>query len=164
IDPRLPDDTPAARPGLAYLTADVRTYRAAPFHAVAFTASLHHIAPLDAALDAAVALLAPGGALVIDDFDLDAPDLATLRWDYDAQELLAAAGAYDAAHVDGAPGDDPRARWEAGHAPHHDEAPLHGGAAMLAGIAARFHELRVVRGPYLWRHIARRVTHGARSG
>src|SRR5262249_12261233 len=79
--------------------------------AVAFTLSLHHIAPLDRALDRAVALLASGGRLVVDDFDLEAPDVATLRWYYDVQEVLAAAGAYEVARIDSGPEDDPVERW-----------------------------------------------------
>jgi SAM-dependent methyltransferase len=160
IDVRLPPpgERPA-HPRLALVEADLRTFVAPPFDAIAFTASLHHIAPLGRALDRAVALLAPGGTLVVDDFDLEAPDLTTLRWYYDLQEVLAAAGLYDAAHLDGAAAQDPLDRWRAGHEPHHpDEAPLHAGDAMLAAIRARFLDVQVARGPYLWRRVARHAT------
>lgn len=165
IDVALPP--PAERPAhprLTFVEADLRTFDAPPFDAIAFTASLHHIAPLGRALDRASALLAPGGRLIVDDFDLEAPDLATLRWYYDVQEILAAAGLTDADHVDGRAEQDPLDRWRVGHEPHHaDEAPLHGGDAMLAELGARFVDLQIARGPYLWRRIAHGVD-GARAG
>jgi len=164
LDVRFPDDRVPAAPRLAFVEADLRSFDAEPFDAVAFTASLHHVAPLGAALDHAFLLLAPGAMLVVDDFDLEAPDLATLRWYYDAQEVLAAAGAYDGAHVDGHPDRDPHDRWRAAHEPHEPrEAPLHAGDAMLAAIEERFTDVRVSRGPYLWRRLARHAQ-GERAG
>jgi SAM-dependent methyltransferase len=166
IDVRLPDDRAdvTAQARLALVEIDLLGYDAAPFDAIAFTASLHHVAPLGAALDRAFALLAPGGVLVVDDFDLEAPDLATLRWYYDAQEVLAAAGAYDPARSDGDADRDPQDRWRVGHEPREPhEAPLHAGDAMVAGIAARFADVREARGPYLWRRLARHAQ-GDRAG
>jgi SAM-dependent methyltransferase len=165
IDPRLPpaSERPiAAR--LTFVEADLLDFEAPAFDAIAFTSSLHHIAPLGEAIARACDLLAPGGLLVIDDFDLEAPDLATLRWYYDTQEVLVAAGAYAADRIDGAPDQDPHDRWRVGHEPHdRDEHPLHAGDAMIAAIEARFASVKEARGPYLWRHIARGVT-GARVG
>src|SRR5688500_5994698 len=66
IDPELPPDMPAVR-GVRYEKVALETLRdAGPFDAVAFTTSLHHVADLGRALDAASALLAPRGVLVID--------------------------------------------------------------------------------------------------
>ncbi len=165
IDPRLPpaSERPiAAR--LTFVEADLLDFDAPAFDAIAFTSSLHHIAPLGAALARAYELLAPGGVLVVDDFDLEAPDLATLRWYYDAQELLVAAGADAADRIEGEPDQDPHDRWRVGHEP--DDAhghPLHAGDAMVAAIEARFTSVKEARGPFLWRHVARGVT-GARAG
>jgi SAM-dependent methyltransferase len=166
IDVRLPDDRVdvSALARLALVQVDLLGFDAPVFDAVAFTASLHHIAPLGRALDRARALLAPGGVLVVDDFDLEAPDLATLRWYYDQQEVLAAAGAYDPARIDGHPDRDPHDRWRAAHEPHEPhEPPLHAGDAMVAAIEARFDDVRVSRGPYLWRRVARGAQ-GAHAG
>jgi SAM-dependent methyltransferase len=139
--------------GVRWVEGDFLAFDGGPFDAVLFTASLHHVSPLAAALDRARRLLVPGGVLVVDDFDLEAPDEETLRWYYDVQELLAVAGAYEAGHID-APCDGTSVeRWRAAHE-HHD-APLHTGGAMLAGIAERFGPASVTRGPYLFRYISR---------
>ncbi|HEX9773219.1 MAG TPA: class I SAM-dependent methyltransferase [Steroidobacteraceae bacterium] len=122
------------------------------FDAVAFTTSLHHIAALDDALARAESLLRPGGRLVLDEFDLAAPDAACARWYYDVQELLAAAGAYPADRIDDGADAEPRARWLAAHE-HHGEPPLHPGASMITAVEARFDGTRVERGPYLYRYI-----------
>jgi SAM-dependent methyltransferase len=124
------------------------------FEAIAFTASLHHIAALDGALARAALLLRPGGRLVLDEFDLVAPDAACARWYYDVQELLAAAGVYPADRIDDGADAEPRERWLAAHQ-HHGEPPLHTGAAMVAAVDVRFHEIRVERDPYLYRYIAK---------
>jgi len=158
IDLALPDPRPAHE-RLTFIEADVRTFDAAPFDAIAFTASLHHVAPLASALDRVYALLAPGGLLVVDDFDLESPDLSTLRWYYDTQEILSAAGLYAHERIDGAGEQDPQDRWRVGHEAddHSREAPLHAGESMVAEIEARFVDVKIARGPYLWRYIARGV-------
>jgi SAM-dependent methyltransferase len=126
----------------------------AAFDAVVFTASLHHIAGLEAALAQAEALLRPGGRLVLDEFDLAAPDSACARWYYDVQELLAAAGVYPAERIDDGAELEPRSRWLAAHE-HHGEPPLHSGASMITAVQAGFRDICVDRGPYLYRYICR---------
>jgi SAM-dependent methyltransferase len=51
-----------------------------PVDAVAFTRSLHHIGPLEAAVRKARDVLRPRGLLLVDDFAVDAIDAATLEW------------------------------------------------------------------------------------
>lgn len=134
-------------------------YDAEPFDAVVFTASLHHISPLPAAIDRAHRLLVPGGLLVADELDLDAPSAETLRWYYDVQELLAAAELFPRERVD-PPSSDVRGRWRLAH--HHDPA-LHTGVEMRRAIAARF-DLRDVHGAaYLYRYITKYLPHDARG-
>jgi SAM-dependent methyltransferase len=155
LDLELPDQQPA--PGVSYVEADLLTFDpgagAAPFDAVVFTASLHHISPLASAVERAASLTAPGGLVVADDFDLDAPDASTLRWYYEVQELLAAAGAYAADRID-PPIDPPRAdlvaRWRDAHA--HDP-PLHTGAQLRRALGDRLSLRAPRRGPYLYRYI-----------
>jgi SAM-dependent methyltransferase len=148
------DLSPPADPepsGVRWVQGDFLGFDDEPFDAVLFTASLHHITPLDAALERARGLLARGGVLVVDDFDLEAPDEATARWYYEVQELLVATGTYDACRLH-APRDlQALQRWQAEHE-HHD-VPLHAGRAMLAGIEQVFRSLEVTRGPYLYRYI-----------
>ena len=109
----------------------------APYDALLFTTSLHHIAPLDAALDRARALLAPGGRVVIDDFDVAAPDEPTAAF-------------WCAIHEHGvAPATAPLERWRT----HHDESPpLHTAATMHARLVPRFTILSATVGPYLYRY------------
>jgi SAM-dependent methyltransferase len=156
VDLALPVERPDSR--VRWIEGDFVTLEALDsepaFDAVVFTASLHHIATLDAALDRAESLLRSGGRLVLDEFDLAAPDVACARWYYDLQELLAAAGVYPADRIDDGPERDPRDRWLAAHE-HHGEPPLHPGASMVGAVQARFLDVRVTRGPYLYRHICR---------
>jgi SAM-dependent methyltransferase len=157
IDLRLPDPSPAAN--VTFLERDFLQFHAEPFDAVVFTASLHHISPIAAAVDRAYGLLGPGGLLVADDFDLDAPNAATLRWYYDVQELLAAAEIFPREYVD-PPGSDVHQRWRTAHA---EQPPLHTGVEMRRAIAARF-DLRDVHGAaYLYRYITRYLPHDARG-
>jgi SAM-dependent methyltransferase len=146
-------------PRSTFIERDFLHFDAEPFDAIVFTSSLHHITPLDAAIDRAYRLLAPGGLLVADDFDLDAPSLATLRWYYDIQELLAAAEAFPRERVD-PPSNDVHQRWRAAHS---DEPPLHTGVQMRRAIAERF-ALRDVHGAaYLYRYITHHLPHDARG-
>ncbi len=156
IDLRLPEPRPDR--AVRWIQGDYLALSPAvigeAFDAVVFTASLHHIHPLDRALERAHALLRPGGQLVLDELDLDAVDAATARWFYEIQELLVAAGCYPRDRVDGeADDDDPRRRWLDAHV-HHGEPPLHGGRAMIDAVETRFRHVAAERCPYLYRYIA----------
>jgi SAM-dependent methyltransferase len=157
IDLQLPDPSPAAN--VTFIERDFLRFDAESFDAIIFTASLHHISPIEAAVDRAYRLLGPTGLLVADDFDLDAPNAATLRWYYDVQELLAAADLFPRERVD-PPGSDVLQRWRAAHS---DDPPLHTGVQMRRAIADRF-DLRDVHGAaYLYRYITRYLPHDARG-
>lgn len=157
IDLKLPDPSPA--PGVTFIERDFLHYDDAPFDAIVFTASLHHISPLAAAIDRAYRLLTPGGLFVADDFDLDAPNVETLRWYYDIQDMLSAADLFPRERVD-PPNGDVVQRWRAAHS---DEPPLHTGVQMRRAIAERF-DLRDVHGAaYLYRYITRHLPHDARG-
>jgi SAM-dependent methyltransferase len=166
IDLRLPDPSPS--PNVAFIERDFLRFDAQPFDAIVFTASLHHISPLAAAIDRAYRLLAPGGLFVADDFDLDAPNLETLRWYYDIQDMLSAADLFPRERVDPQHGSPPGSaadgdviqRWRAAHS---DEPPLHTGVQMRRAIAERF-DLHDVHGAaYLYRHITKYLPHDARG-
>jgi SAM-dependent methyltransferase len=146
-------------PGVTFVERDFLAYDAPPFDAIVFTASLHHIAPLAAAIDRAHALLVPGGRFVADEFDLDAPDARTLGWYYDTQQQLVAEG-YDAHRIDHPHGDLVH-RWQHAHA--HDTR-LHTGAEMLAAIGARFSLGETQRLPYLYRYITTGLPQDDRGG
>ncbi|HEX7841069.1 MAG TPA: class I SAM-dependent methyltransferase [Kofleriaceae bacterium] len=157
LDLALPDPSPASN--VTFVERDFLRYDAGPFDAVVFTASLHHISLLDAAIDRAHHLLAPNGLLIADEFDLDAPSAETLRWYYDVQELLAAAELFPRERVD-PPASDVRGRWRLAH---HHEPALHTGVEMRRAIAARF-DLRDVHGAaYLYRYVTKYLPHDARG-
>jgi ubiquinone/menaquinone biosynthesis C-methylase UbiE len=145
IDAELGEVRPG--PGVRFVQADVRAYDDAPFDAVVFTSSLHHIAPLGSAIDSAARLLTSGGTLVVDDFD--APRASTIRWYYETQELLVAAGLYAGDRID-ADHADPRMRWLEAHTA---DPALATGRQMIAAIAARFAIRDTQRGAFLYRHV-----------
>jgi SAM-dependent methyltransferase len=120
-----------------------------PYDAVVFTASLHHLAPVGVALDRAAKLLARGGIVAVDDFDLAAADHAILAWYYGLQESLAASGQFPRDHID-PPGGDLLARWRDAHA---ETPPLAFGHEMIAEIEMRFAIRELGRGPYLYRYL-----------
>jgi len=134
-----------------FVEADFLAFHEAPFDGLVFSASLHHLFPLERAVETADRLLRPGGLFVAADFDLDAPDAATARWYYDLEGLLAAAGLYRADKVAGSEEDEPLSRW---HAEHVEDPPFHRGAAMVEAVGSRFTLLGTRRGPYLYRYLS----------
>ncbi len=151
IDVKLDGSAPA--PGVQWVRSDFLDFDDRPFDAVLFTCSLHHIHPLDAAMERAARLVAPGGLLVLDEFDRLATDFVTARWYYEVQEVLAAAGLYSPDHPRGVDADAA----ETWRAEHDHDPPLHTGDQMLAAVDRRFAGLEIQRGPYLYRTIAHRL-------
>jgi SAM-dependent methyltransferase len=173
-------DRAARASGARFVEADLLRFEAAPFDALVFQGSLHHVAPMDAAAERAVALLVPGGALAADDFDLAAPDEATAAWRYRREALLErrglldrewlakarrhahgghgaheghghAGGGHHDEHGHAREGETALARWRREH---EHEPPLHTGAQMLAVLRRRFRAVRTERVPYLFRYAA----------
>ena len=161
LDRELGDPAPAAATGVRWVEADFLGFEEQPYDALLFTRSLHHIDPLERAVERALGLLRPGGLLLLDEFDREAADPETARWYYEVKELMAATGLYPADQIEGAPEDNPAARWrdEHDHMP-----PLHSGAAMLAAISDRFSRLETRRGAYLYRSIASGLEASDRGG
>ena len=126
------------------------------FDAVLFTRSLHHLAPIEDALDSALAALAPGGKVVAEEFAHDRVNLPTARWFYDLQAVLAAAGVVAAAG-DAEEEGNPLGRWRREHA---GEPPLATGHAMLAAARERLDLTLVEEVPYLYRHVWERLADG----
>jgi len=120
------------------------------FDAIVVVATLHHLDPLGDALSHLRSLLAEGGLLIIDDFDLEAPDESTCRWYYDAQQRLEAAGLYSGDRIKTDRDLPPLTRWRLDHQHEHK---LHSGAVMKAALAEQLDLCRVERGPYLYRYV-----------
>jgi SAM-dependent methyltransferase len=116
--------------GVEWVEQDVLDHRGGPYEAILFTRSLHHIGELDRVLEVAKLMLAPGGVVVIEEFDLDAPDEATAAFYYGSD----------------APG--ALSRW---YAEHEETPPLHPGRVMRAGVGQRFRIIAETRVPYLFR-------------
>ena len=115
------------------------------FDAVIFTRSLHHIDPLQGAVDRAAHALRPGGLLVVEDFayaDMDAEVLrafaSRLRDLPVSDEFLA--GIRDAA--------DPTTAWHYAHS--HE---LHRWSRMKKAITRGFRITREETAPYLYRYL-----------
>ena len=113
-----------------------------PFDAVASSHALHHIRDLDHALDLAVALLRPGGLLLLDEIGWDRADEPTLDWLYGQRRALAAAGHGEAP-------ESLEAQHEEWHAEH---VGVHGYEALRNAIDERFEERVFVWTPFLHRH------------
>lgn len=129
--------------GVRFVDADFFDFTERGFDAVLFTASLHHL-ELPRGIDHAFEL---GARVVIDDFDLAAATAASVRWYFAVQERLAAHGAYDGTLIEGAPDDDPLARWHAAH-----DRDLATGEQMIAACGAR--SVDIARSAYLFRYLA----------
>jgi len=136
----------STEPHVDFVERDFFAFEARPFDAVVFTASLHHIAPLGDAAAKARSLVAQGGLVIADEFDIASPDRETVRWYYETQELLAASGVLAADRVD-APNTDLLERWRAAH-----EDGLHTGQQMRQALAA-LGSFSAAPAPYLYRTI-----------
>ena len=79
----------------------------APFAALIFTRSLHHIDPLNIAAEQ-MQRLAPGGLLIADEFDFERVDARGAQFMMDSASLLDAAGMRDG---DGAVANNPLDAW-----------------------------------------------------
>jgi SAM-dependent methyltransferase len=135
-------------------------YHGGPFDAVLFARSLHHLDPLDDALDQARRLLAPGGRIVAEEFAIESMDRGTARWFFDLRSVVEAAGLMAVDEAAGPADGDPLERWFAAHAA---VRPLHTGAEMRAGLARRFERVEKRSAPYLYRVFADRIDQDPRG-
>ncbi|GAA0932073.1 class I SAM-dependent methyltransferase [Nonomuraea longicatena] len=131
------DPSAALAAGVPAVRADLAGFEAAPFEAIVMRMSLHHMEPMEMALNAAARLLAPGGSLVVDDFAWERADPAAATWFYDAGAVI---GGRDLVA-------DPANEWEREH------GDLATGEEMLAAISARFDVKTLRRVPFLHRYL-----------
>ena len=151
----LPGGEPAAHSDVQWIEADFLHYQTErPFDAVLFTRSLHHMQPIERALDRAREALAPEGILIAEEFAFDRVNVHTARWLYDLESVLVAAGIVAPAPPEHQAERRPLARWRLEH--QHDP-PLASGHDMLAAARERF-DLKAVEAPYLYRYLGERMT------
>jgi SAM-dependent methyltransferase len=125
------------------------------FDAVLFTRSLHHIYPLDKAVQRAADGLVIGGRLIVEDFAYETADEKTLQWFADVIDRLDRAGLL-------VKGDDFLSalrsktemvkRWRENH-----ESGLHTGANVFAEIRRVFGETQCEQAPYYFRYLSRAI-------
>jgi SAM-dependent methyltransferase len=121
------------------------------FEAVLFTRSLHHIHPLDESVAAAVACLAPGGRVVVEDFAVEAADERTLAWFTGSVRLLRASGLLPGQQEllnDLLESDGSVATWQR----HHDH-DLHRVPAMEGELRRLLTDVTIEEAPYFFRYL-----------
>jgi SAM-dependent methyltransferase len=159
LDESLENPSPDAN-GVRWIEADfLASGGRGAYDAVLFTRSLHHMAPLDRALDRAAEALRPGGLLVAEEFAYDRVNHPTARWFYDLESVLLATGILSPSGESGTEG-NPLGRWRREHA--HDP-PLATGHALLAAARERFELSPVEEAPYLYRYMCERMERGERG-
>ncbi len=141
------------------------------FDAIVFSFSLHHIFPLDEAVEHAERLLVPGGLLLAEEFAWDEMDQNTARWFYGMWSLLESCGVLaeeeaekehhchsHEGHADNADGRTapatPQAPLDEWRNEHHHEPPLHTGQQMREGIERRLDSVRSEQVPTLFTDFA----------
>ena len=122
------------------------------FDALLFTRSLHHIYPIQLAIDHAFEFLKPGGVLIIEDFDYPGMDMDTAQWLYNLAEVLFAAGVIEHSELLQVKGEDPVAYWIGDH---HHEPPLNSRTQTVDAISKSFQEITVETSSYLFRYFCR---------
>jgi SAM-dependent methyltransferase len=125
------------------------------FDAVLFTRSLHHMHPLDKAVQRAADSLVIGGRLIVEDFAYETADEKTLQWFADVIDRLDGAGLL-------VKGDDFLSvlrsktemvkRWRENH-----ESGLHTAAKVFAEIRRVFGETQCEEAPYYFRYLSRAI-------
>jgi SAM-dependent methyltransferase len=135
--------------GVPAVCADVTDFDDAPFDAIVFSLSLHHVDQLRSAIARARRLLKPTGLIVVDEFAWENADLLTAAWFYDMAAVLDSAGLLRSARGPVST-DDPLERWRRRH---HDEHYMHPGDAIRRATAEAFAIREEVRLPYLHRYL-----------
>ena len=154
------EDTTAK--GVPAVHGDFLSYVDGPFDAVLFTMSLHHMEPLAEVLDHAGRLVKPGGLLLIEDFDYQRVDQATLHWYDGVKKMLVSAGlcGHDQDEDHPSPGSDVLEQWHQHHAHEHR---LNTGRQMIEAISDRFHILESQPGSYFYRYFCYRMDPNQRA-
>jgi SAM-dependent methyltransferase len=147
---------PAAHGNVERVEADFLHYEPTrPYDAILFTRSLHHMQPIEGALDRAREALAPEGLLIAEEFAFDRVNVHTARWLYDLESVLVAAGIVAPPPPEHDAEKRPLARWRLEH--QHDP-PLASGHDMLAAARERFELKAVEEAPYLYRYLGERMS------
>ncbi|TFH49446.1 MAG: hypothetical protein E4H01_04280 [Lysobacterales bacterium] len=127
-------------------------FASAPVDAVVFTRSLHHIQPLQEAVDKSREVLRPAGTLLVEDFAFDGADQVTISWFLKILDSSAVRNLI--VPIDGEfvtkllASKDPIAEWHQSH--DHD---LHTATAMTQAVAGCCSIRDMQSVPYLYRYL-----------
>jgi SAM-dependent methyltransferase len=116
------------------------------YDCVLFTRSLHHINPIENALQNTFQALRPGGLLLVEDFAVERPDIPTLTWLHGLEGLLDKKKAVFS---------DCLARWQEEHK---EVPPLHTGETMINEISKAFQMESRETCAYLYRQFVPQLT------
>jgi SAM-dependent methyltransferase len=125
------------------------------FDAVLFTRSLHHIRPLDKAVQRAANSMVIGGRLIVEDFAYEATDENTLHWfsqvidRFEGASLLIKGDDFLSAVRSKT---ETLKAWRENH-----ESDLHTAAAIRAEIKSVFGEVQCEEVPYYFRYLSRAI-------
>lgn len=142
--------------GIAASTIDFIEFAGEPFDIILFSRSLHHIEPLDAAVDKLFQLLGKGGVAVVEDFAVEKCTRKEAQWRYDVSALLEAAGVYSEwenkhkhAGEEHKKPLDPMERW---HKRYYVDHSIADSQTMIAALQKRFASMHIETAPYLYRY------------
>ena len=123
-----------------------------PVDAIAFTRSLHHIDPLDKAVEKARELLNPGGLLLIEDFAFGETDDRTVQWflevlrsEQGKSRLIPVEGQFVTKLLSA---EDPIIAWHENH-----NQALHSITAITEAVSKQFEIRETDSVPYLYRYL-----------
>jgi len=125
------------------------------FDAVLFTRSLHHMPPLDKAVERASDSLVIGGRLIVEDFAYETVEEKTLQWFADVIDQLDGAHLLDKGDdfLSALPSRNEKLKiWRENH-----ESGLHTAANVFAEIRRVFGETRCEEAPYYFRYLSRAI-------
>jgi SAM-dependent methyltransferase len=121
--------------------------------AVIFNRSLHHLNPLDGAVDHAASFLSGTGAILVEDFAFADTDVETVDWFRELVARTARTGGLDLDNLPRCFATD--VLREGSQAWHHDHAEtLHTADAMATALRARFESVSIDAVPYLYRYVS----------
>jgi SAM-dependent methyltransferase len=146
--------------------ADFLQFEDDPFDVILFSFSLHHVFPLEGALEHVDRLLGPDGLLLAEEFAWDEMDQSSARWFYGMWSLLDSCGVLSGEYGEGGEhhhhsygadrdtGTKPATPLDEWREEHHHDPPLHTGKQMLEGVGGRFDSVSSHRVPTLYSDFA----------
>jgi SAM-dependent methyltransferase len=142
VDPQAPE-------GASYLRIEFeQSQMSAPADAVIACTSLHHVGDPAGVVDRIADVLAPGGKVVVIEWDWQRFDEASARWAFERLDPADEpkgwlTGARERWLASGLPWDDYLTAWAGQHG-------LHGASALIDELDRRFDRVRCDRGAYLF--------------